>query len=218
MMRKPNERGGMLRDSVARLLFGCAVAVLGIACLAGHVAVAQQLELIAPTQNKTLQAVSDAFVVFFSPERGDSGLEGLRISLTNTTGNTLSIDWTASRFTLPGGEESAVITDDIPDSLQLIPTQIAIRQTVELVVIPLSNVSHSEAGWSTRPIDTSADGELTLHLALQEAQQEAPTLHDFTFRVVEPLAQTAEPRVASTSLLWAVLALGVGLALGALLF
>ena len=138
----------MLRDfTETRLIAGAAVCVLVFATLA-LCGVGQALDLIAPSESETLQYRTDAFVIFFAAEVGEAGLIGLRFSITNTTGNTLSIDWARSDFVFPSGERSDVITSDIPASFQQLPTQIPIRQTSELVVIPLGNVSYSESGWS----------------------------------------------------------------------
>jgi len=204
----------MMRGSIRRALGdGLGVALLVTVALG---CAAQELSLIAPVPSETLQYRTDAFVVFFSPATGSAGLQGLRISLTNTTGNALSIVWKESFFVLPTGDRSDAIRDDVPASLQANPTQVSIRQTAEIVVVPLRNVSYSESGWSIRPIPADG-GEFTLHLAVEIPAQETLDGYDFTFRLAEVTAgPEADP--ASRLPVWSVLlALGIGLLLGLLL-
>ncbi len=178
---------------------------------------AHEIELIAPGLGETLQYKTDDFLVFFSPVVGEAGLEGLRLALTNTSRTTLSSDWSASYFVLPTGERSDVVTDDVPASFQMNPAQIPIRQTVEIVAIPLRSVSHSESGWSLGPIDVEDGSEFTLHLAVAPAAAETVEGHDFSFRAVEAVAK-AEARADARLPVWsALLALGIGFLLGLLL-
>ena len=212
----------MMRDSAGRASVATVFLLLLIPTIG---CVGQQLELITPVPTDASQYKTDEFLVFFSPAIGEAGLEGLRLSLTNTAGNTLSIDWRASYFILPDGGRSDVITSDIPTSFQQSATQVSIRQTVEIVAIPLSSVSHSESGWAIGPIDIEDGSEFTLHLAVESAGGETVGEHDFTFRVVEtaPMAEAGESAVAEARTavrlpVWsALLALGIGFLLGLLL-
>jgi len=183
--------------------------------------VAQQLELIAPSPTATLQYKTDDFLVFFSPATGEEGIEGLHLSLTNTTDNTLSIDWQSSYFVLPDSERSDAITSDIPTSFQQTKTQVSIRQTVENVAIPLSSVSYSESGWSIGAIAAAEGSEFTLHLVLEYVADPATgavvEAHDFTFRVVEAERGTTSDTAVKPPAWSALIALAVGFLLGFLL-
>lgn len=204
----------MMRDFIGRAFIAGLAAALTLLLVPAIGCSAIELELIAPGPGETLQYKTDDFLVFFSPKIGEAGLEGLRLSLTNTSGNTLSIDWSESYFVLPTGERSEVVTDDVPASFQMNSTQIPIRQTTEIVVIPLSNVSHSESGWSLGPIDVEDGSEFTLHLAVESAASETVGEHDFSFRVAETDTET-EAQLGVRLPVWsALLALGIGFLLG----
>ena len=206
----------MMRDLIGKALVVALAAALALLLVPAVGRGAYELELIAPGPVETLQFKTDGFLVFFSPEMGEAGLEGLRLSLTNTSGNTLSIDWSESHFVLPTGRRSDVVTDDVPASFQMNPTQIPIRQTAEMVAIPLSSVSHSESGWSLGPIDVEDGSEFTLHLAVESAANEATDGYDFTFRVSET-APEVEARGGVRLPVWsALLALGIGFLVGLL--
>ena len=205
----------MMRDLIGKALVVALVAALALLLVPAVGCGAYELELIAPGPVETLQFKTDGFLVFFSPEIGEAGLEGLRLSLTNTSGNTLSIDWSKSYFVLPTGQRSDVVADDVPASFQMNPTQIPIRQTAEIVAIPLCNVSHSESGWSLGPIDVEDGSKFTLHLAVESAGNGGTGGYDFTFRVSETVPE-ARPSVRLP--VWsALLALGIGFLFGLLL-
>jgi hypothetical protein len=206
-----------MRDSIERpLITGFAVALVVLLAAALGCS-GQALELISPDPSGTLQYRTDEFIVFFSPGIGEAGLEGLRLSITNTTGNTMSIDWRESYFILPSGERSDAVTDDIPASFQLGPAQIAIRQTVEIMAIPLCSVAHSEAGWSIGAIEIADSSEITLHLAVEYAGSETIEGYDFVFHATKPAEEPASQIVTQLPVWSALLALGVGFLLGLLL-
>jgi hypothetical protein len=178
---------------------------------------AQELRLVAPVDNATLQYSTDHFVVFFSPAVGGSGLEGLRLSITNTTGNTISIVWADCYFVLSDGTRSDAVTSDVPASFQLSPTQIPIRQTAELVAVPLGTVSHSEAGWTIGAIDLDEGDEFALYLSIDVAEADTAETHAFVFRAIDTPTETEalpSPRLPMWS---ALLAFGIGVLLGLLL-
>ncbi len=206
----------MLRDLHGSRLTACAGAAILTLAVCALSCIGQSLELIAPSASETLQYRTNAFVAFFAPEIGEAGLVGLRLSITNTTGNTLAIDWENSYFDLPSGERSDAVASDIPDSFQRLPTQISIRQTAEIVAIPLGHVSYSESGWSIGVIEAEADAQFTLHLTIEIAEDETAESYDFAFRVVDadPPVVAPSPRILS----WALLVtLGAGFLLGFLL-
>lgn len=206
-----------MRDCLGRAIVAALLLLLIIPAID---CTGQQLQLIAPIPADTPQYRTDQFLVFFSPEIGEVGLEGLRFSLTNTTGNTLSIDWQESYFILPDGGWSDAITSDIPTSFQQSATEVSIRQTVEIVTIPLSNVAHSEHGWTIGVIEEAEGSEFTLHLVMEHAAETGIGTvtegYDFTFRVVG--GETDSPSIGMNLPVWsAFLALGVGFLLGLLL-
>lgn len=198
---------------------GLLIGLGAVACALGTMPLggtAQQLELVAPVASETLQYRTDDFVLFFAPVGVEGRLEGLRLAITNTAGNAISIDWRQSYFVLPSGDRSEVVTADVPASLQRNPTQVAIRQTVEVVAIPLEHVSYSESGWSIGAIDLPPGGEVALHVAILRAGQAAADGHDLTFRLVgeERTGLLSDSRVPVWS---ALVALGVGFLFGLLL-
>ena len=207
----------MMRDFIGRAFISGLAAALFLLLLPAAGCGADELELIAPGPGGTLQFKTDDFLVFFSPEVEEAGLEGLRLSLTNTSGNTLSIDWSESYFVLPTGQRSDVVTDDVPASFQMNPTQIPIRQTTEIVAVPLGNISHSESGWSVGPIDVEDGSEFTLHLAVKSAGNGATDGYGFTFRVAEPVPGVGARTDVRLPVWSALLALGIGFLLGLLL-
>jgi len=176
----------------------------------------QELRLVAPAPSDTLQYSTDAFIVFFSPTLGEDGLEGLRFSITNTSGTSISIDWKSSYYVLPSGQRSDVITADIPSSFQRLSTQVAIRQTAEIVAIPLSNMSYSESGWSTAAIAFTRAQELTFHLVVTEAAERDPVGYDFVFQILEATDGAGGPSDPRWPIWTAVVALAVGFVLGLL--
>jgi len=208
----------MIRQPMGRTVAGClaVLAVLSLAC-AG-----QDLRLIAPIDNETLQFRTDDFVVFFSPVTGDDGLYGLRLSATNTSGNTITVDWSRSYFVFPGGDQSDAVTEDIPASFQQAPTPIPIRQTAEQVAIPLCNVSHSDAGWHVGSMACDSGDEFGLHLTVTFAGTDRIESYDFSFRCVEIEPDVRGPGtepVAENPIRWPMWSgiLAVGVAIGFLL-
>jgi len=209
----------MIRHSIQRAALagvGTLLVILGTFAVG---CIAQDLQLVAPVHNATLQYTTDDFVVFFSPAVADEGLEGVRLSVTNTTGNTLSIVWEDCHFILPDGTRSDAITRDVPTSFQLAPTHVPIRQTAELVAIPLSNVSHSETGWSIGAIDLPEGGEFEFLLSIEAAETQTTETHAFVFRAVDgsEAATTDAPLHGQLPIWSALLALGIGLLLGLLI-
>ncbi len=204
----------MMRNSIEKAsLVGIAAVAMALGALALG-CVAHDLELIAPVVNETLQYRTDEFVIFFSPSAAEAGLEGLRVSITNTTGNTMSIVWEESFFVLPNGDRSDAVASDIPSSFQMLPTQIPIRQTSEVVAVPLSLVSHGEDGWSLGVIDFARDPEFTFHLAVEYTVSGARDGYDFAFRATGPI-EDGEARLGARLPIWsALLALGMGFLLG----
>jgi len=209
----------MIRQSIRRAAAAGLGTLLIVAGVSAMGCVAQEIQLVAPVHNPTLQYSTDDFVIFFSPAVGDAGLEGLRLSITNTTGNTLSIVWAESYFVLPGGIHSDAITRDVPASFQLTPTPIAIRQTGELVVIPLSNVSHAETGWSIGAIELPEGSEFEIHLSITAAETGTTDTYAFVFQAVDGSSAAAIDAALDARLpIWsALLALGIGLLLGLLI-
>jgi len=208
----------MIRQPMGRTAAAClaAFAVLSLAC-AG-----QDLRLIAPIDNDSLQFRTDDFVVFFSPVTGDDGLYGLRLSVTNTSGNTIAIDWSRSYFVSSGGDQSDAVTQDVPASFQQAPTPIPIRQTSEQVAIPLCNVSHSDAGWHVGSMACDGGDEFGLHLTLTFAGTDRIESYDFSFRCVEiepDAPESGTEAVAENPIRWLMGSgiLAVGVAIGFLL-
>lgn len=137
--------------------------------------------------------------------------------MTNTSGTSISIDWESSYFVLPSGRRSDAIAADIPASLQRLPTLVAIRQTREIVAVPLSNVSYTGSGWSTAAIASAAGQELTFHLSVTEAAGPDPVGHDFVFQILEATDDGGGPSDRRWPVWSAVVALAVGFVLGLLL-
>ncbi|MBU0595119.1 hypothetical protein KJ567_00340 [Candidatus Bipolaricaulota bacterium] len=209
----------MRRDSIGKATTIVCVMTLLVMGMLSVACSGQNLELIAPVVSETLQYGTDDFVLFFSPEVDDNGLVGLRLSITSTLVDAMSIEWRESYFILPNGERSDAITDDVPTSFQMSPTDIYARQTAEVVAIPLSSVSLSKEGWSVAQIEAKEGEELTLHLAVRSDSGDtgqAIAGHDFTFRAID----ADEPRRQSAGLsvwLWPALIAGaVGFLLGQL--
>ena len=171
----------MMRNSIGKaIIAGCAAALM-VAIALPRACGGQDRELIAPVSSETLQYRTEDFVIFFSPATEAGSLVGLRLSITSTRVDAMLIEWSESYFILARGERSDAVTNDIPTSFQMSPTDIYARQTVEIVSIPLSNVSLFDEDWSIAEIDMKEGDELTLHLAIGPAG--ALDAYDFTFRL-----------------------------------